>query len=900
MNLNKQSTTPPSSNRYGFLVSLFCLLGILVLLFHQSFEPNMVVHSNDGPLGSIVAKSSSLPGTYSGYWQDLTWVGTAQPSAMPNISVTLNLLLGPYLFAKFYPAIALFVLGLSAWLFFRQTKLAPIACLLGALAAALNSDYFSVACWGVAAQPICFGMNFLALAAVADLSTHRWIKLILAGFAVGMGVMEGFDIGAIFSVFVGVYVLFQAWNTESDTATGKKIMNGVMRAAIVAVFAGIIATQTLTVLINTQIKGIVGVQQDESTKQQKWNEATMWSLPKAEVLQIIVPGIFGYRMDTPDGGTYWGTVGKNPMVDYLEEQAKSGPNEQARAQAAQQLAGAAGNFGLWRFSGGGIYAGVSVVVIALWALFQSFRKTGSPFTLPQRRTIWFWTIAAFIALLLAFGRFAPFYHIFYSIPYASTIRNPAKFIHVFNWALIIIFGYGVHGLFKTYMQNSVPSIFKSKAPSFDKSWLAGCLVALGIGLLAWLVYATSAFKLQTYMQSVGIPPEIAPALASFSIHSVGWFILFFILTIGLLWLIFSGKFSGTNARWGTILLGLVLVFDLSRANQPWIIHWNAAEKYAMDPVLDILQQKSYQQRVTGFFPPGLPPQIQEQQGILKNIYSYNWTQHNFLYYNIQSLDLIQMPRMAEDTAAYREAMLGSQVQTRQWELTNTRYLVAMAGLVDSLNAQFDPVRKSFRLHTAFSLYQNKSGGSILSKIDPNGPFGLIEFTGALPRAQLFSNWQINKSETNTLDVLASSTFDPHKTVLVTNSIPEPNPANTNQSAGTAEIKANYEPKRVELTADVKVPSVLLLNDKFDPDWKVWVDGKPETLLRANFLMRGVYLQPGHHDIVFRYLPPFGVFYVSLAAVVIGILLVGFLAISKPKPEPKSVEAERPKGKAAQL
>ncbi|MDB6124810.1 MAG: hypothetical protein JWQ71_3803, partial [Pedosphaera sp.] len=678
------------------------------------------------------------------------------------------------------------------------------------------------------------------------------------------------------------------------------LTQGVVRAAIVALFAAFIATQTLTVLINTQIKGIVGTQQDESTKQRKWNEATQWSLPKAEVLQIVVPGIFGYRMDTPDGGTYWGTVGKNPMVDYLEEQAKSGPNEQARAQAAQQLAAAASNPGVWRFSGGGIYAGVSVVVIALWALFQSFRKSGSPFTLPQRRTIWFWTIAAFIALLLAFGRFAPFYRIFYSIPYASTIRNPAKFIHVFNWGLIIIFGYGLHGLFKTYMQNTVSSIFKSKLPSFDKRWLVGCLVALGVMVLAWWGYAASTFKLQTYMQSVGIPAELTPSLASFSIQSVGWFILFFILAIGSLWLIFSGKFSGANARWATIILGLVLVVDLSRANVPWVIHWNAAEKYAMDPVLEMLRQKPYQQRITGLFPPGLPRQIEEQQSILKSIYSYNWTQHNFLYYNIQSLDLIQMPRMAEDTAAYREAMLQSQVQTRLWELTNTRYFVAMAALVDSMNQQIDPVRKSFRLHTAFSLYQNKQGGPILAKIDPNGPFGIIEFAGALPRTQLFSNWQVNTSDTNTLSVLTSPTFDPHKTVLVTNSIPTPNAANTNQDAGTVQIKDNYEPKRVELTAEVKVPSVLLLNDKFDPDWKVWVDGKPETMLRCNFIMRGVYLQPGHHDIVFRYLPPFGVFYVSLAAVVIGILLVGFLAISKSKPESVPVQAEKPKSKVAQL
>jgi uncharacterized membrane protein YfhO len=68
-----------------------------------------------------------------------------------------------------------------------------------------------------------------------------------------------------------------------------------------------------------------------------------------------------------------------------------------------------------------------------------------------------------------------------------------------------------------------------------------------------------------------------------------------------------------------------------------------------------------------------------------------------------------------------------------------------------------------------------------------------------------------------------------------------------------------------------------LNDKYDPNWQVQVDGKPAPLLRANFIMRGVYLAPGSHTVEFRFQPPVGALYVSLTAIGLGLVLLGFLA-----------------------
>jgi len=191
-------------------------------------------------------------------------------------------------------------------------------------------------------------------------------------------------------------------------------------------------------------------------------------VPKVEILQVLIPGVFGFRQDwhmyendQPQADQYWGTIGAN-------------------------------GGGFWRLVGTGFYAGVSVVMIALWAIFQSLSRRGSTFTQPQRRSIWFWSIVLVVSALMAFGRNAPFYQFFYALPYASSIRNPQKFMHVFSWAMVILFAYGVHGLALAYMQNPVARVqgmvaqFKSwlaRALPFERKWMIGSFIAIAQGKL---------------------------------------------------------------------------------------------------------------------------------------------------------------------------------------------------------------------------------------------------------------------------------------------------------------------------------------------------------------------------------------------------------------------------------
>jgi hypothetical protein len=59
---------------------------------------------------------------------------------------------------------------------------------------------------------------------------------------------------------------------------------------------------------------------------------------------------------------------------------------------------------------------------------------------------------------------------------------------------------------------------------------------------------------------------------------------------------------------------------------------------------------------------------------------------------------------------------------------------------------------------------------------------------------------------------------------------------------------------------------------------VLVDGQRQTLLRCNYLMRGVYLASGAHIVEFRFEPPLWPLGVSLATLAAGFVLIGFLFV----------------------
>jgi hypothetical protein len=166
---------------------------------------------------------------------------------------------------------------------------------------------------------------------------------------------------------------------------------------------------------------------------------------------------------------------------------------------------------------------------------------------------------------------------------------------------------------------------------------------------------------------------------------------------------------------------------------------------------------------------------------------------------------------------------------------------------------------------------------VTAQPNPQGAFALFEFGGALPRARLFNQWTVQNDGAKTLESLKSGSFDPETSVILSEAPSITAPA-ASGPVGSSKI-TTYEPRRVVVQTESKSAGILLLNDRWTPDWKVTIDGKPAPLLRANFLMRAVAVSEGSHTVEFHFEPPAGTLWISVAALAAAAACIGILVVS---------------------
>ncbi len=169
-------------------------------------------------------------------------------------------------------------------------------------------------------------------------------------------------------------------------------------------------------------------------------------------------------------------------------------------------------------------------------------------------------------------------------------------------------------------------------------------------------------------------------------------------------------------------------------------------------------------------------------------------------------------------------------------------------------------RASFQRHpdrlyamTASRVVLADRGAGMIS-VDSNG--------AALPRASLVTRAIVAAEPEAAAWYVDSDDFDPRREVVLEGAPPTfaergalPRDAATEKEAlGAVHVLRDvHDEVRIDVVA--RREAFLVLADSWYPGWQAYLDGEPVPHYRANVAFRAVALEPGRHDVVFRYRPP---------------------------------------------
>jgi hypothetical protein len=125
---------------------------------------------------------------------------------------------------------------------------------------------------------------------------------------------------------------------------------------------------------------------------------------------------------------------------------------------------------------------------------------------------------------------------------------------------------------------------------------------------------------------------------------------------------------------------------------------------------------------------------------------------------------------------------------------------------------------------------------------------------ALPRAFVVERQRVEPDDTRALASLMAPGFDRDSVAVTREALPGiAKGAPAEADSGSARI-VDYDPERVTVRTATPRGGLLVLTDTWFPGWKATVDGRDAPVHRVDYLLRGISVPAGTHQVEFSYEP----------------------------------------------
>jgi uncharacterized membrane protein YfhO len=127
----------------------------------------------------------------------------------------------------------------------------------------------------------------------------------------------------------------------------------------------------------------------------------------------------------------------------------------------------------------------------------------------------------------------------------------------------------------------------------------------------------------------------------------------------------------------------------------------------------------------------------------------------------------------------------------------------------------------------------------------------MENTDVLPKAFFVDSVVTVSSPQAAVDRLNSASFNPAEWAVVENS---DKPIAQADSSAQVQV-TSYQANKITLNTTRSSPGFMVLSEIWYPaGWEAEIDGKPTKIYKTNFVLRGIEVPAGEHEITFTFEP----------------------------------------------
>jgi len=453
-----------------------------------------------------------------------------------------------------------------------------------------------------------------------------------------------------------------------------------------------------------------------------------------------------------------------------------------------------------------------------------------------------------ISLVFSMGRYLPFFYLLYRyVPLITIFRYPIKFLMAGLLPLALLAGYASEVSFGKYSPN-IQKASEETISEYSPPWFLSSKTLIA----AWSISAILFIFTIMFWLSTGFANHIQGFLFKRfggDIAHRGMATSFAHATV--IWLLFTLLYQYRRLQkryWLHWVLAGVLAIDLLSAGRR--VNHYAPEEFFTDipPIVQTVRNEIGDGRLFRAMTP---------EKFTLNVPSYNviWLHR----YNFEVLDsylaiFYGIPVIfhgdPDAMAPKRLKELKNRVDSLSWK--QRLPLLSAGGVTLILTEEILSIPGIHRI----AEIPNRS----------NVPFYLYRNETAAARVQFVKGWEVVDSDADALEAMLRPNYDPRKHVV----FQEPESDMYNSSVRMQQVQnndttpsdcSNIQLKKITSNNYSAMFSVsnscdghLVFSEPFYPGWRIYVDGKPTPILRANLAFSAIFLQAGEHEVKRSYRP----------------------------------------------